>query len=128
MENLKQPPRSSHFGFNEFQCKDGTPVPPELWDNLSMLLDNLEVIREVLKKPMIINSGYRTVVHNKRVKGAKNSMHIQAKAADIRVNGIKSSTVYKLIIDLIDKGFIVNGGVGLYPKFVHYDIGKSRRW
>jgi len=61
---------TKHFKIKEFNCKDGTPVPPQYLSNAKKVADNLEVLRAALGgKPIIITSGYRTPEHNKRVGG-----------------------------------------------------------
>lgn len=44
----------------------------------------LNFIRHRAAQPIIINSGYRGVLHNKRVGGVQNSQHLLMQAADIR--------------------------------------------
>ncbi len=75
--------------------------------------------------------GYRTPETNEflRTRGrntgvAKNSQHIQAKAIDIRIPGIRTKTIRDAALSL---GL---GGVGYYPrsKFVHVDVGPVRKW
>lgn len=78
-----------------------------------------------LPHKLIINSGYRTAAFNASLEGAaKNSMHIQAKAADIKIPGVSTEQIAKLA-----KAIGV-GGVGVYPSkgFIHVDIGKVRAW
>ena len=55
---------------------------------------------------------------------AKNSLHMQAEAIDIRLPGIKTSILRNLALGL------GRGGVGYYPRsdFIHVDVGRVRRW
>src|SRR5580700_5701381 len=73
--------------------------------------------------------GYRSPWSNEflRTHGhgvALHSLHMQAKAIDIRIPGIESSTVRDAALALH------RGGVGYYAKsdFVHVDVGRVRRW
>lgn len=52
-------------------------------DNLNKLADYLDVIREKLGKPILVNSGFRCPVLNKAVGGVANSQHIKGLAADL---------------------------------------------
>lgn len=53
---------------------------------------------------------------------AKRSMHLQGRAIDIRIKGVKMR-------DLRDAALALkSGGVGLYSRFVHYDTGPRRQW
>lgn len=121
---------TENFDSEEFDCKDGTPVPEELMDNCKELAENLQVLRDYLGVPVrITGSGYRTEAHNKKVKGAKNSQHLKAKAADINADGYTPLRLSVVIKNLIKEGKMKEGGVGVYPGFVHYDIrGTATRW
>tara|TARA_R110000824_G_scaffold322689_2_gene509639 strand:+ start:330 stop:746 length:417 start_codon:yes stop_codon:yes gene_type:complete len=120
---------SKNFKKSEFKCRDGTAVPEELMQNLKELVDNLQIIRGYIKRPMHIISGYRTPKYNRRISGARKSQHMKAKAADIVVRGLKPKELREIIIDLIKEGKIKKGGVGLYRSFVHYDTrGFNARW
>lgn len=62
---------------------DNTPGKYEL-ENLNNLVSNiLDPLREYLKNPIKITSGYRSYLLNKMVGGVKNSHHLSGKAADI---------------------------------------------
>jgi uncharacterized protein YcbK (DUF882 family) len=73
--------------------------------------------------------GYRTPWSNEflRTHGhgvAEHSLHMQAKAIDIRMPGVRSS-------NLRDAALAMHrGGVGYYATsdFVHVDVGRVRRW
>lgn len=117
MENLITP----HFKFKEFACKDGTPVPEYLFYNMRMLSANLEVIRAFIGAPIIINSAYRTISHNKAVGGAVQSQHLHCNAVDIHVKGFLPIKVYNTIKQLMLRRAIEQGGLFLYENFVHYD-------
>ncbi len=120
---------SKNFTLDEFESKDGAETPPEVLENLRQLAKNLQVLRDYLGKSIKINSGYRSPAHNKAVKGEKNSYHTKGKAADIVVNGYTPTQLAAVIFKLIEEKKISQGGVGIYPTFVHYDIrGKKARW
>ena len=61
---------------------DNTPSF-DVVDNLNKLADYLDVIREKLGKPILVNSGFRCPVLNKAVGGVANSQHIKGLAADL---------------------------------------------
>ena len=121
---------TKHFKIKEFNCKDGTPVPPQYLSNAKKVADQLEVLRAALgDRPIIITSGYRTPAHNKKVGGVGGSAHLTASAADIVVRGIPPTQVAATIEKLIDAGKMQEGGIGIYKTFVHYDIrGTRARW
>jgi uncharacterized protein YcbK (DUF882 family) len=119
---------TKNFHADEFKCKDGSPVPMEYKANLIELATNLQVLRDVLKRKITITSGYRSPERNKKVGGAKNSAHLTAKAADIKVEGLQPRQVKIQIEELIKRGMMKNGGIGLYSSWLHYDISTPRRW
>lgn len=119
---------SKYFNIAEFDCHDGTPVPDYYKGNIIKLAEQLDVIRNELKTPIIILSGYRTTRYNEKVGGAINSKHISCEAADIRTAHHTAYEIYDCILFLINARKLKDGGVGIYDTWVHYDIGKARRW
>lgn len=109
---------TKHFKISEFRCKGNGQLPSGGMDN--NLLLKLEQLRYNLRgKAVIINSGYRTPAHNKRVGGASKSQHLYGKAADIVMRGVTPSTVY----NAADKLF---NGVGKYSTFTHVDTRANK--
>ncbi|QDP51311.1 MAG: putative peptidase M15 [Prokaryotic dsDNA virus sp.] len=120
---------SKNFKKSEFKCRDGTKVPERLMENLEELVENLQIIRDFIGVPMHIISGYRTPSYNKKIGGSTKSQHMKAKAADIVVKTLSPAALRDIINHLIEEGKIKKGGVGLYRKFVHYDVrGRNTRW
>lgn len=120
---------TKNFNLSEFACKDGTQVPENLIGNVKELANNLQVLRDVVGIPLHINSSYRTISHNKREKGSPKSQHLLAKAADLRTDKYTPKELASIILKLIEKGQMKQGGVGIYSTFVHYDIrGFAARW
>ena len=120
---------TKNFHLLEFCCNDGVGVPSIYLDNVKKLANNLQVLRDELNSPIVINSAYRHTAYNKRINGVKNSQHLTASASDINVKGFTPEEVAETILKLIKSGKMDEGGVGLYNGFVHYDIrGKKARW
>jgi uncharacterized protein YcbK (DUF882 family) len=116
------------FQLSEFACNDGTQVPENLIPAVKELAKNLQVLRDEIGESLTINSGYRSPSWNKKVGGAKNSMHLKAMASDLVSRSLTPKQLKAVIEKLIKEGKMKNGGIGLYPSFVHYDIGATRRW
>lgn len=100
-------------------------IDPHLLDYLY----GISIKLETRSSPFHIISGYRTPETNAllcRESGnvAKNSLHIQGKAVDIRLPDRKISAVRRVAVSL------KKGGVGYYPSdnFVHVDVGDVRFW
>jgi uncharacterized protein YcbK (DUF882 family) len=73
--------------------------------------------------------GYRTSSTNESLRArttgvAKNSLHIQAEAIDLRMPGVDTLSLRKAALSL------ARGGVGYYPhsNFIHVDVGRVRQW
>ena len=113
---------TKNFNSSEFACKDGTIVPSALLSNLRELAENLQVLRGALGVPITIQSGFRSISHNRKIGGRSQSYHLRAMAADIVVKGYTSDRVYRKILDLIKDGRMKAGGLHCYPTWVHYDI------
>jgi len=70
-----------YFRLSEFQSPDTGEVKLS-----AELLNRLVILRMQIRVPIVITSGYRTEVHNRAVKGVKNSKHREGKAVDFTVN------------------------------------------
>lgn len=120
---------TKNFTTEEFRCHDGTPVPSEFEQNVKVLANNLQILRDFLEEPIHVNSGYRTPIYNAKVGGKKKSQHLLAKAADITVKSKTPKQLGAVIEKLITQGKMKQGGLGIYPGFVHYDVrGTRARW
>lgn len=120
---------TENFQLSEFACNDGTPVPEDLIPNVQLLADNLQVLRDELGEPLTILSGYRTKDWNEKVGGKSKSYHKSANAADLTTKSFTPKQLHALIEKLISEKKMKQGGLGLYPGFVHYDIrGVKARW
>jgi len=85
------------------------------------LLGMLDAARAKAMIPFIINSGYRTVGHNKEVKGSPTSSHLKGLAADIHcVDGVSR---LKMVRALLSVGF---RRIGIAKTFIHVDIDSEK--
>jgi uncharacterized protein YcbK (DUF882 family) len=120
---------SKNFQLSEFASKCGRPTPLEVVERLQVLAQNLQVLRDEVKRPIRINSGYRSPQHNRSIKGATKSRHVVGDAADIVVTGITPTEVATTIERLISEGKMMQGGLKAYATFCHYDCrGVRARW
>lgn len=87
-------------------------------------MDKLQKLRNILGKPLLITSAYRSAAHNKAVGGAVNSQHRLGKAFDVRMDN-QDPAHFEKVARIV--GF---SGFGHYPKsgFMHIDTGPERRW
>ena len=90
----------------------------------------LQKIRDHVGKPVIVNSGYRSYLYNKKIYEDKNqkptnSRHISGQAADIRVAGMSGLEISKIAL----KVYGPNIGVGVANSYAHIDVrGTYARW
>ena len=103
-----------YFKLNEFDSPD-LKGSGALMDET--LIDMLINARHKAGIPFIINSGYRTEKHNKKVGGVKSSSHLKGLAVDIKC--VDSRSRYLIINALQDAGF---NRIGIAKTFIHCDI------
>ena len=111
----------------DFRANAVKPIDPTLLDLLFALNGTLGT-----DQPFHVISGYRTPATNAMLQErggahsgvASHSLHIEGKAIDIRVPGIRLEHLRDVAKSL------KLGGVGYYPasNFVHVDTGRVRYW
>lgn len=106
------------FRYSEFICKDGTEVPEAYQIYMQICATELQLLRNEINKPIIITSAYRTPEYNAKLKNSsKTSYHLQAKAVDIKVIGMKP---YDLAI--YASRYTSFMGFGIADSFIHLDL------
>ncbi|HEV2898998.1 MAG TPA: YcbK family protein [Pseudaminobacter sp.] len=85
----------------------------------------LKTVERYYGKKMIITSGYRSPSHNRRARGAKNSLHMYCAAVDVQIPGVSKWELAKFA-----RAMPGRGGVGTYchTESVHIDVGPERDW
>ncbi|MGA3294003.1 MAG: DUF882 domain-containing protein [Candidatus Acidiferrales bacterium] len=96
------------------------------------VFDILEDLTAAVGRPdaeINIVCGYRTPWSNQFLRShgegvAKNSLHMQAQAIDLRIPGVETERLREIALSLH------RGGVGYYPHsdFIHVDTGRVRQW
>ena len=104
-------------------CKECTEPPIE---NITKLALHLQVLRNLLKHPLKVNSAYRCPAYNKKVGGVATSQHVKGLAADISTTNWTSDKKYYFVKTANQLGF---NGIGLYDNFIHIDLrSKKAEW
>lgn len=112
---------SSHFKRREFVCRCGCGG----FRCARELIAVLENARAHFNSPVVINSGFRCVQHNKNVGGQPNSRHLRGDAADIAVRGVAPN----LVADYLESQYPDKYGIGRYRTFTHIDVRPTlSRW
>jgi hypothetical protein len=79
----------------------------------SLVVTVLQPMRRAYGRPLSVNSGYRSPVLNKAIKGEKNSQHTKGQAADIATDNPRELARLVLQKNLPFDQMI------LYPTFIH---------
>ena len=112
---------SDNFSLWEFECPCCKKVMLD-----EKLLKELQILRFVIDLPILVNSGYRCEMYNKRIGGDLNSYHKLGKAVDITVPDMDIKEVMLLAKEL------EFNGIGLYEKenYLHLDTrpGEKKIW
>lgn len=93
---------------------------------LDLITYCLQPIRDKIKKPMIITSGFRNSQVNKLVGGVANSQHAKGQAVDFTISGMSVAQ----IVEFIKKsGIEFDQLINEYDKWVHISFvkGKNRK-
>lgn len=105
--------RYKHFDVSEFDSPDKEGSGSYMEHDF---LEMLDCARDIAGFPFIINSGFRTIEHNKAVGGSGSSSHLLGWAADIHVTSSRKRFI--LIEALLDAGFT---RIGIAETFIHVD-------
>jgi uncharacterized protein YcbK (DUF882 family) len=129
---------TKNFSKSEFECKCGCEMPQDVLDNIKIVAEQLQIVRNKLNKPIKINSAYRCPKHNEIIGGShkivngkriETSQHVLGKASDIVINGMSPNGVFGFMNKLMALDMIKLGGLGQYNTFTHFDIrGYIARW
>lgn len=101
------------------------PNDKQILDNLLLLITEcLQPIRDYIKKPIRITSGYRCKTLNDlpTIRGAKNSEHLTGQAADIVVAGM---TPKQLIQKIKESGIEYRQLIDEYGLWTHISYSKG---
>ena len=119
---------TNNFNLSEFN-KHNFTLTETVLRNIQELAKNLQVLRDEVKKPIKITSGYRDPSFNKKIGGATQSRHLTGQAADLKIEGYTPKQVAAIIEKLIAAGKMKQGGLGIYSTWIHYDVrGTAARW
>ncbi len=110
--------------FRDYHNGSVHPIDLALLDQLHDLKNKLEI-----RKPFHVVSAYRSPETNADMRRhsdgvAKNSLHMEGRAIDIRVEGFDTRVIRNAALAM------QRGGVGYYghSNFVHLDTGSVRTW
>jgi zinc D-Ala-D-Ala carboxypeptidase len=117
---------SQHFYLWEFTRSvtalnhgiDNTPPPSAIRNIRSLVVAVLEPIREELRYPITISSGYRCPELNKLIGGSLTSQHMEGEAADLQCRD--NAELFRTIMDKTDFDQLIwEYGTDEEPAWVH---------
>jgi len=121
----KQDKLTDNFKYYEFFSgdkklgKNSIEPPEQYFENIMACAMQLQYVRDIIKRPIIINSAYRTKDWNKICGGTASSYHLQGLAVDSRGVGIPLFLYYSYLL----KYTSFNGyGYYRFKNFVHADL------
>ena len=85
---------------SEYAARNGIKNTPSATavQNLILLCQNvLEPLRQIVQKPVIITSGYRSKKVNEAIGGSSTSQHMKGQAADFIVIGLTLDEVFTIV-------------------------------
>lgn len=121
-----------HFQLEELACtntkykEENISSAKKIMGRMYQLAGFAERVREIIGKPLIINSGFRCVKLNNAVGGSLTSQHLYAEAIDIRVSGKSCKEIFQIIAssDLkYDQLILERSGTA---QWVHVSIGSKK--
>jgi uncharacterized protein YcbK (DUF882 family) len=69
----------------------------------------------------VVNSGFRTKDHNKKVGGVESSSHLKGLAIDVAC--VTSKHRFEMLTALLEVGF---NRIGVADTFIHIDVDKNK--
>ena len=105
--------------FTEKEFKNCNPVC-SLQDMKQTTINMLDKQREIAGIPFVLNSAFRTIDHEKKMKRTGTSAHCTGQAVDIRCNNDKNR--YLIVNQLFQVGF---NRIGISKTFIHADNSKN---
>jgi zinc D-Ala-D-Ala carboxypeptidase len=106
-----------HFNLSEFDSPDAPGSGSQMKEDF---LKKLDAARGIANVPFKINSGFRTVAHNKKVGGKSDSAHTKGYACDTAYSS--GSEGFKILTGLLAAGF---NRIGIAKTYIHADCDPS---
>ena len=116
----------SELIYSDIAIKNNIKNEPDIivLDNLlNLIFYCLQPVRNLIKKPMIVTSGFRCSKLNNLVKGAKNSSHLTGCAVDFIVKDLPVSHVVKMISN---SNIPFDELINEYNQWVHISFVKDK--
>lgn len=94
-------------------------------ENLRLLCEHiLQPLRDSLRRPIVVTSGFRSVTINRRIGGSQSSQHCKGQAADIIVPGM---TVADVVAKIRKLGLPVDQVIAEFGSWTHCSYSPRHR-
>lgn len=94
-------------------------------ESLRLLCENvLQPLRDRVKRPIVVSSGFRSVTINRRIGGSATSQHCKGQAADFTIPGMSIADTVSLIKKM---GLPVDQCIDEFSSWVHVSYGPRHR-
>ena len=103
---------------------DNTPSA-EIIENLKITAELLEQVRAVLKTPLVITSGYRCLILNRKIGSLDSSAHVQGQAADFIAPGYGDP--YHVCAAIQSSGMVFDQLIHEFKSWTHIAWSKTQR-
>jgi len=107
-----------YFSYDEFDSPDELGSGKHMDHDLLVMIDRA---RALYGKPIVVNSGFRTKDHNKKVGGVDSSSHLKGLAVDVAC--VTSKHRFEMLTALLEVGF---NRIGVADTFIHVDVDKNK--
>ena len=87
----------------------------------AIVIEKLDLARDIYGAPMIVTSGFRTIEHNKLVGGSSSSSHLLGWAVDVHC--ASSHKRFLMLEAMLDAGF---NRIGIGDDFLHVDCDPEK--
>lgn len=109
---------SDNFKIDEFKCKCGCGM-----DVVYDIKAICYMLRQICGFPIIINSGARCKLHNKKIGGSPTSSHVKGLAVDVHF--ANSFQKFMIVTTLTTLG-VRRIGISDKGSFIHFDLDKDK--
>ena len=120
---------SKHFSLDELISTsliyDNTPSE-HIIENLKRTCAEMEKVRALFDKPIVVTSGFRSSMVNNSIGGAKNSDHLYGFAVDFKIEGF---TPYEIVEKIAESDIEFKQLLNEFQRWVHisFEPGKNRK-
>ena len=107
---------TTNFSRSEYACKCGCGKD----DIKDELVAKVQLVRDILNRPISINSGIRCSAHNASINATPSSSHIDGWAADLGYTGSRER------FEVLTAAAQVFDRIGIAKTFIHVDVDANK--